>query len=78
MLKEAVVEAVRDGKFYIYPIGDIDEGIEILTGVDAGKKREDGIYPEGTVNYLVDKRLRDIAMTLKEFDKGKKEGEGSP
>lgn len=78
MLKEAVVEAVRDGKFYIYPIGDIDEGIEILTGVDAGKKREDGIYPEGTVNYLVDKRLRDIAMTLKEFDKGKKEGEGFP
>lgn len=78
MLKEAVVEAVRDGKFYIYPIGDIDEGIEILTGVDSGKKREDGIYPEGTVNYLVDKRLRDIAMTLKEFDKGKKEGEGSP
>ncbi|MBI5198685.1 MAG: AAA family ATPase [Nitrospirae bacterium] len=77
MLKEAVVEAVRDGKFHIYPIEDIDEGIEILTGVNAGKKREDGTYPEGTVNYLVDKRLRDIARTLKEFDKGKKEGEGS-
>jgi lon-related putative ATP-dependent protease len=77
MLKEAVVEAVRDGKFHIYPIEDIDEGIEILTGVNAGKKREDGTYSEGTVNYLVDKRLRDIAKTLKEFDKGKKEGEGS-
>lgn len=77
MLKEAVVEAVKDGKFHIYPIEDIDEGIEILTGVDAGKKREDGTYSEGTVNYLVDKRLRDIARTLKEFDKGKKEGEGS-
>lgn len=77
MLKEAVLEAVKDGKFHIYPIEDIDEGIEILTGVDAGKKREDGTYSEGTVNYLVDKRLRDIARTLKEFDKGKKEGEGS-
>ncbi|MEK6692917.1 MAG: ATP-binding protein [Nitrospirota bacterium] len=75
MLKESVVEAVREGKFHIYPIGDVDEGIEILTEVEAGMRREDRTFPDGTVNYLVDKRLRELARSLKEFDKGKKEGE---
>ncbi|MDD1675431.1 MAG: AAA family ATPase, partial [Methanomicrobiales archaeon] len=67
MLKEEIVEAARKGMFTIYPVKSIDEGIEFLTGVSAGERKEDGTYPEGTVNYLVDKRLREMAIKIKEF-----------
>ena len=67
MLKEEVVEAVETGKFCICSVRTIDEGIELLTGVKAGKRREDGSFEEGTVNYLVDRRLREMAERLKEF-----------
>ena len=67
MLREEVVEAVRSGQFHIYTAKTIDEGIEVLTGVDAGKKQEDGTYPEDTINYLVDKKLREMADRLKGF-----------
>jgi lon-related putative ATP-dependent protease len=70
MLKEVMVEAGKSGQFTIYPVETIDEGIEVLTGVPAGKRRKDGTYPEGTVNYLVDKRLREMAERLKEFQPG--------
>jgi predicted ATP-dependent protease len=67
MLKQEVVEAVRQGKFHIYAVGTIDEGIEVLTGVPAGKKKKDGAYPSGSINYLVDKRLKEMAKKLREF-----------
>jgi len=67
MLKEEVVEAAREGKFRIYAVKTIDEGIEILTGVKAGKRREDGTFEDGTVNDKVDKRLRQMAEKLREF-----------
>ncbi len=67
MLKEEVVEAVKEGKFKIYSVKTIDEGIEVLTGTKAGERRTDGTYEEGTVNYLVDKQLRDMAEKLKEY-----------
>ncbi|WP_292727025.1 Lon protease family protein [Methanoculleus sp.] len=67
MLKEEILEAAKAGKFRIYPVRTIDEGIEVLTGVPAGTRREDGTYEEGTVNYLVDRRLREMAETLKGF-----------
>ncbi len=67
MLKEEVVEAVREGKFHIYPVKTIDQGIEILTGVKAGKKQPDGGFKKGTVNYGVDKHLRAMAEKLREF-----------
>ncbi|MFB0545439.1 MAG: S16 family serine protease, partial [Anaerolineae bacterium] len=79
MLKEEVVEAVREGKFHIYPVKTIDEGIEILTGVKAGARKEDGTFEEGSVNDQVDKRLRELAERMKEFareeEKGRKEEE---
>jgi len=65
MLREDVVEAVKEGKFHIYPIKTIDEGIEILTGVKAGKRNEDGTFEEGTVNYLVDKELQRLVKSWK-------------
>jgi len=67
MLKEEVVEAVREGRFHIYPVKTIDQGIEILTGVKAGTRRSDGTFGEDTVNYRVDKHLEAKAKKLKEF-----------
>ena len=67
MLRKNVVEAVEQGKFHIYPVDSIDQGIEILTGVESGEQRPDGSYLEGSVNALVDKELRKLADKLKEF-----------
>jgi lon-related putative ATP-dependent protease len=67
MLKEELVEAAKAGKFRIYPVKTIDEGIEVLTGVPAGERRKDGTFREGTVNYLVDRRLREMAEKLREY-----------
>jgi hypothetical protein len=75
MLDEEVVDAVSEGKFHIYSATTIDEGIEILTGVPAGEKQDDGKYPEGTINYLVDKKLKEMAEKLKEFGSEEKSGE---
>jgi len=75
MLREEVVDAVRRGQFHIYSAKTIDEGIEILTGVPAGERQKDGAYPESTVNYFVDKRLKEMAERLKGFyAEEKKEG----
>lgn len=60
MLSDEVIEAVKEEKFHIYAVKTIDEGIEILTGVPAGEKDEDGNYPEGTIHYLVNKRLEEL------------------
>ncbi len=67
MLKEEVVETAKEGKFHIYPVKTIDQGIEILTGVGAGVRQPDGTYEKGTVNYRVNERLRDMAEKLREF-----------
>jgi predicted ATP-dependent protease len=67
MLREDVVDAVRQGQFQIYTVGTVDEGIEILTGVAAGERAADGSYPEGTVNYLIDQRLSELAEGLRGF-----------
>lgn len=67
MLRKDVVEAVAAGKFHVYSVRTIDQGIEILTGVAAGAPDQDGNYPEGTVHHLVHKRLTDLAIGLKEF-----------
>ena len=48
-LSDEVVQAVKDGKFHIYAVSTIDEGIEILTGVPAGKRNKEGKYPAGTI-----------------------------
>lgn len=70
MLKEGVVEAVRAGQFHLWPVGTIAEGIEILTGVTAGQRGEDGTYPADSVFGRVDARLRQLAERLAEFGKG--------
>ena len=68
ILRADVIEAVAQGKFHIYPIRTIDEGIALLTGVRAGTVEE-----EGTVNGLVSRRLRALATDLKAFGTGGEE-----
>ena len=67
MLKEEVLEAVKADKFNIYSVKTIDEGIEFLTGTKAGERRADGTFEEGTINYLVNKQLAEMADKLKEY-----------
>ena len=67
MLRKDVIAAVQENKFRIFAVKTIDEGIEILTGRLAGEKQPDGTYPEGTINFLVDRRLGDLAEGLKKF-----------
>lgn len=69
MLKEEVVEAVKNGVFHIWPVKSIDEGIEILTGVRAGDRVPDIGFDANTVNGLVDKRLGELAERLATFGK---------
>jgi predicted ATP-dependent protease len=73
MLKDEVVEAVRDGKFHIYPVKSIDEGIEILTDVPAGTRDELGCYAENTIYYLVQQKIEKFARIAEEFEEPEQE-----
>ena len=57
-LSDEIIEAVKNKKFHIYSVSTIEEGIEVLTGVPAGKKDKDGHFPAGTINYLVYEKLK--------------------
>ncbi len=73
MIKKDVIDAVNEGKFAIYPIDRVEEGLEIFTDMPAGEMQEDGTFPEGTVNYLVSERLKEITKSLKEKKDDKRE-----
>ena len=60
-LSDEIVEAVKNKQFHIYAVSTIEEGIEVLTGVPAGKKDKDGHFPAGTINYLVYEKLKKYA-----------------
>ncbi|MGI6165144.1 MAG: Lon protease family protein, partial [Limnochordia bacterium] len=67
MLCQEVVGAVEEGLFHIYAVEHVNEGIELVTGVPAGKRRTDGTYEKGTINYLVEKKLAQMAKNLSAF-----------
>jgi lon-related putative ATP-dependent protease len=69
MLREDVVEAVKNGQFAIYPVATIDQGIEILTGAGAGGRGTDGRFAAGTINRLVEDKLRSFAERGRSFAK---------
>jgi lon-related putative ATP-dependent protease len=73
MLRQDVVEAVAEGQFHVYAVETVDQGIEILTGVPAGERDEEGQYPEGSVNARVAQRLRALAEKRREFGVPEKE-----
>ena len=79
MLNKEVQEAIYKGLFHIYPVSHVSEGIKILTGMELGIPKEDGSYPEDTISYLVQKRLKDMldkvkALDSKENNKDKNKG----
>jgi len=76
MLKDEVIEAVREGMFHIYPVKSIEEGIEILTDTASGTRDEKGSYPENTVFYLVQKKIEKFAKIAEEFDDCEQERRG--
>jgi lon-related putative ATP-dependent protease len=71
MLRHDVVEACEAGRFAIYPIETIDQGIALLTGTPAGERGADGAFPAGSVNARVEARLEEFAKKARAFAKGK-------
>ncbi len=69
MLREDVAEACREGRFHVYAVSHIDEGIELLTGREAGIRGADGLFPDGTINRLVEDRLIEFAESRRLFNK---------
>ncbi len=67
MLREDVVEAVTAGQFHVFPVRTIDEGIALLTGLEAGERGPDGTFPEGSINTLVQERLREMAEQARAY-----------
>ncbi|MGB1520307.1 MAG: ATP-dependent protease, partial [Limisphaerales bacterium] len=67
MLRQSVVDAVRQGKFHIYPIQNVHQGIECLTGLRAGQRGTNGRFPKKTLNGLVEQRLIDFAEKSRSF-----------
>lgn len=67
MLKKEVVQAIKDKKFHIYPAESVNQVIELLTGKEAGNRGSTGKFKTGTVNYLVDKKLREFAEDYRKF-----------
>jgi predicted ATP-dependent protease len=68
MLRRRVVEAVAAGRFHVYPVAHVDEGIELLTGLAAGARGDDGSYPAGSFNRRVEERLAELAAKRREYD----------
>ena len=76
MLKKEVVQAMREEKFTVYAVSSVDEAVELLTGLPAGKPDDSGNYPEDSINGRVEACLIRFARDIQEFEKaGKKEAD---
>jgi len=73
MLREDVREAVREDDFHVYPVEHVDQGMELLTGMEMGERDEEGRFPEGTVNARVEARLEALAETRLEYGRDEEE-----
>ncbi len=74
MLRDEVVEAVREGRFHVWAVSTVEEALEILTGRKAGERQEDGTWPEDTIFHLVDRKLTELAEEARAF--AQEEGRG--
>jgi len=70
MLDRRVVDAVEEGKFHIYAVDTVQEAVELMTGMPAGERQDDGTFPEDTVYGRADQRLREMADVMREYGKG--------
>jgi predicted ATP-dependent protease len=80
MLRQNVVEAVEAGQFHVYHVQTVDQAAELLTGIPAGERDEEGNFPEGSINQLVEARLIELAEKQRAFaappkEEGKEERE---
>ncbi|MCL0096707.1 AAA family ATPase [Thermodesulfovibrionales bacterium] len=73
MLRQEVVDAVKEGKFSIYPIERVEEGFAVLTKIPLGEIKEDGTYPDGTINHRVMERLTEISEAMEKKKEKEKE-----
>ncbi|MGQ9689167.1 MAG: Lon protease family protein [Desulfobaccales bacterium] len=73
MLKKEVVDAVREGKFHVWAVGTVDEALELMTGLPAGRRRPDGTFEENSVNARVDQTLRRLMEKARQLMKEEKE-----
>lgn len=78
MLDKAIVAAARAGQWHIHAIRTVDEGLELLTGLPAGRRRANGRWPAGTVNGLVDARLLEMAESLQVFGESEPAAPAAP
>jgi predicted ATP-dependent protease len=69
MLRRDVIDACAAGQFAVYPVAAIDQGIALLAGIPAGERAPDGRYPPGSINRLVEDRLRSFADVRRSFAK---------
>jgi lon-related putative ATP-dependent protease len=69
MLRDDILEAVAAGKFHIWPVARIEQGIEILMGTAAGERNGSGRFEPGTVFALMDERLSEMARTMRDFER---------
>ena len=76
MLRDDVIEAVQGGQFRIFAVETVDQGIELLTGREAGERGPDGSYPEGSINRLVEARLAAMAEVVRRFASHEGDGRG--
>ncbi|MCB8987835.1 MAG: Lon protease family protein, partial [Ardenticatenaceae bacterium] len=67
MLRQDVVSAVAEGRFHVYPVETVDQGIELLTDMPAGERQADGRFPPDTLNRRVADRLEELAETQRSF-----------
>ncbi|NQW23834.1 MAG: AAA family ATPase [SAR202 cluster bacterium] len=70
MLRDDVVEAIKEGKFHVYAVKTIDEGLEILTGKTAGEADASGAFPKDSVNYLIAKRFGELNDSMRGYFQG--------
>jgi predicted ATP-dependent protease len=73
MLRADVIEAVAAGRFHVYPVETIDQGMELLTGMPAGERDERGEYPDGSTNALVESRLAELTEQQLQFARAVRE-----
>lgn len=70
MLRKDVVAAAAEGKFHVYAVANVDEAIELLTGVPAGEPNSEGVAPEGSINYLVASQLAELSVMRQAYGAG--------
>jgi hypothetical protein len=73
MLKDEVTAAMREGKFFLWSVSSVDDAVELLTGVTAGGRGDDGAYPPDSINGRVEANLKQFVLDLRAFEKKKRD-----